>query len=107
MITPAYRYCYHGVESLYFKTAEYADGNLALEAMTGDGEAYATVSVNFPGVLAGTRDCICLDAENLPEETLRLLEKEGIIEYIGRSVLGDFGNTYPICRVNLEKFFGD
>lgn len=105
MQTRAYRYCHHGVATLTFRTAEYVDGNLAVEAVTEDGEAYATVSVNFPGVLADSRTAICLDTNNLPEETVRLLEREGIIEYIGRSVLGDFGTTYPICKVNMEKFF--
>ena len=103
--TKCYEYNFHGVHKLRFVLEQYVTGNIAVEAVSNTGEPYATVSVNFPGVLDDAGDqFICLDTNNLPDETVKLLKKENIIEETGRQVLGDFGNTYPICKVNLELF---
>lgn len=102
--TKPFRYCHGGVATLTFRTEQYVTGNLSVQAITETGELYATVSVNFPETLAGTTEVICLDTNNLPEEVVRLLERENLIEYTGRQVIGSFNTLYPICRVDLDRF---
>lgn len=103
--TKLFEYNYHGVHKLRFQLEQYVTGHTAVTAVSNTGEPYATVSVNFPETLAGAgKEFICLDTNNLPEQAVKLLEREKIIEYTGRQVLGPFGNTYPICKLNLELF---